>query len=234
MLVARREAICIAGLFLLGASRPVRSAPVPSAAEQAIRRFFADLKLVPRACQVSVKGRSYVGWKAALKDYYLPRLDADQSLFRSLDVRIFQGMMGDEGYRVYAIVGLPILDIIDLFAVGTHNADRPIDACREVRDLMAWIAGADPFDVVFADAAGLEAVFVNDVPRKRARRYGARLVELIRGPKGPNNWYDSVGFMIERLRKKRPSERASNEFERVEILLADYIVTQRRLRLWWD
>jgi len=191
-------------------------------AEQALEEFFAARRLRPKPCRVSVRGKSFEGWKAPLEQY-LDQLGAYQALFRSLDVRVFQGARGREGPHVYAISQLPPLDIVEAFKVGTHDASE--DAWRKVQAFLARVARQHPFDVVFADPAGLEAAFHGEISREDAQRYAAGLME-------EGHFSESAEVMMGQAGP--PSERASDFLGQMAIGVVDFMVRKRRLRLWWD
>lgn len=202
-------------------------------AEEAVVELFAARQLQPSRCRVSVRGKSFEGRKARLAGY-LDELGVYQELFRALDVRVFQGAIGYEGPHLYAIAQLPPLELIELFEVGTHNNGET--SRREVKALMATVAEQDPFDVVFADAAGLAVTFRREVRRENAQRYAARLLDdVVRGYSetgASGHFLDSVELMMGDAGP--PSEEASDYLGQMAIGVVDFIVRKRRLRLWWD
>ncbi len=150
-------------------------------------------------------------------------VDNDNEL-RERDVRYY---LGDGGSRLYAIPGLPPLDVVEFARVGTHNADRE-DAWTEVRDLLLETACSVGFDVLFADQAGLSIRLAQPVDASTALAWDRKLLDRM---EASPSWADSYTLMMDEACDLLPLPDAD---ERGGGLVPAFIVAKRSLRLWWD
>ena len=129
---------------------------------------------------------------------------------RATGTRLF---LSDGGRAKWLLMNVPTLDVIALAEVGTHAADG--EGWQEVREVLGRIFERAPFDIVFADSAGLLAVFHETPSFEDAAEFANALMEA--------GWLDSVVAMAEEDGDvDDPMESA-----------AAYIA-HGRLRLWWD
>jgi len=149
---------------------------------------------------------------------------AAETTLRAANIRFFLGMSG----ALWAIPGLPALDVIELARVGTHNGAP--DAWRGVRDFISSsLVGCD-FDVVFADEAGLDLRFITVVSTDVARRVDKALLDRF---EGGDRWHDSYTFMLDRAADLHLPPDAGAD-PRGGGQVSAFIMTTQSLRLWWD
>lgn len=149
---------------------------------------------------------------------------AAETTLRAANIRFFVGMEG----LLWAIPGLPALDVIELAKVGTHNGAP--DEWRGVRDFVSSALAGLAFDVVFADEAGLDLRFITAVSIDVARRVDKALLErLARG----DRWHDSYAFMLSRAAELHLPPDAGAD-PRGGGQVSAFITTTQSLRLWWD
>ncbi|GAC1544724.1 MAG: hypothetical protein NVS2B9_11950 [Myxococcales bacterium] len=194
--------------------------PIPSAVERVILERLGA-KAEPFSAEAA--GRVHPGFHAPATLASPESVAADASRFRALDTRLFLGLGGT---RLYAIWQLPPLDIVELARVGTHNSAP--EAWREVRALVAGIA--EPFDVVFADEAGLDLWFGQRISQARARAYDKMLLDRIQA--GERRWIDSYAHMVDAAGRLgiAPDDGADARGGGAVASL----IAAGRLRLWWD
>jgi hypothetical protein len=153
---------------------------------------------------------------------------ADETTLRAANIRYFLGT-GDRGPLLWAIPGLPALEVIELAKVGTHNGGR--DGWRVVRDLVSSALAGHDFDVVFADTAGLEVRSITLATTDVARRVDRALLDRIEA--GDARWIDSYGFMLDRAAALGLTPDGGAD-PRGGGQVASFIATTKSLRLWWD
>jgi hypothetical protein len=170
-------------------------------------------QLGPRARMYAyaVRGMRHEGWRApaSFARRAVERVAAE--LRAREDTRL---LLTDGGREQLALPGLPVLDVVEVARVGTHQGDE--DAWRDVRDGLAEVFELAPFDVTFADEAGLEAVFWRPIDDPRARAVARVLIE--------RNWLDSIALMAEE----------GDELADDDDPLVTYLARRNRLRLCWD
>src|SRR5262249_53152115 len=101
---------------------------------------------------------------------------AAETTLRAANIRFFLGA-GEQGGLLWGIPGLPPLDVIEFAKVGTHNGAP--DEWRGVRDFVSSSLAGIAFDVVFADAAGLDLRFITPVSTDVARRIDATMFDRL-------------------------------------------------------
>jgi hypothetical protein len=196
--------------------------------DETIRQVLGDRA---KSFRYRVAGVERVGWRAPVgSDASAPdegvdedsavdpaerRVDEMRRALRDGDVRVF---LGDGGRTVYALPGLPAADVIEVMKVGTHNGGAEP---HEVRSVVASVGV--PFDVAFADAAGLEIVFGAKLSTGQARA----LIESILA----HDWLDSYALMAEEGCEVE-SERELDSEEHAEAMT--FVLHTNGLRLWWD
>jgi len=99
------------------------------------------------------------------------------------------------------------------------QAQEPID-----RETIAKI----PFDVVFADEAGLAVRATEKIDPALARAWDRALLDRL---ESSPHWSDSYGFMAEEAEELEPDPEAD---ERGGGSVAAFIVATQGLRFWWD
>jgi hypothetical protein len=187
--------------------------PIPSAIERVIRQRLG----------AKAAGRVHPGVHAPATLSSLESVAADTPRFRALDTRLFLGLGGT---RLYAIWQLPPLDILEFARVGTHNSTP--EAWREVRMLVAGLA--EPFDVVFADEAGLDLRFTDRISKARARAYDKMLLDRMQA--GEHRWIDSYSYMVAEAARLGILPDVGAD-ERGGGAVAG-LIAAGRFRLWWD
>ena len=149
------------------------------------------------------------GWRAPARLDAQEKIVAAAAKLRADDVRLF---LSEGGTRLLALPGLPVLDVIELARVGTHNGK---DGERQrVREVLTPIFERCPFDVVFADEAGLLAVFHQAPSANDAKEWSSAILDA--------DWIDSYSLMCE-------SAESSDYEDPVAAFLR-----AGRLQLWWD
>ncbi|MBA3392857.1 MAG: hypothetical protein H0T89_09440 [Deltaproteobacteria bacterium] len=128
--------------------------------------------------------------------------------------------LADGGRALVAIPGVDVLDVVEIARVGTHDARA--DGWREVQGSVGRIASQAPFDIVFADEAGLGCVF-GDVLSVAAARSTADIL------------VDELGGALEMMMDDVMSlEDEAGDDTELAAMFASYLRSRRRFRLWWD
>lgn len=184
-----------------------------------------------------VGGRERAGWRAAWDPDDIDGIRRAAAALRGDGVRVF---LGDGGRTAYAMPGLPALDVIEMARVGAH------DQSADWREVQAVIErAATPFDVVFADEAGLELVFLTPIDPARARALAQEILD--------HDWIDSFCLMAEEgadAHDGGEGEDFADAGDTAEVGAAEddepdcggdplaavvaYILGRNALRLWWD
>ena len=188
-------------------------------------RIRAKLGENTRASTVVVGGKPYTMYRARLaagNEADEDELAKDDTL-RSAGIRHF---VGDGGRTIVAVADLPPLDVIELARVGTHNGGD--DDWREVQAFVRETIAQVPFDVVFADEAGLAVRARDPIDPALARQWDRALLDRL---ESAGRWVDSYGFMLGEAEELEPDPEAD---ERGGGGVAAYIVASRGLRFWWD
>ena len=200
-------------------------------------RIRAKLGAAARASTVVVGGKTWTVHRAPSRASKLRASDpsyydameaeqdevaADESL-RSAGIRHF---VGDGGRTIVAVADMPPLDVVELARVGTHNGGD--DDWREVRAFLRETIATLPFDVLFADEAGLHVRAATAVDRVHAHAWDRALLDRV---ESSDRWTDSYTMMIEEAEELEPDAEAD---ERGGGAVAAFIVATRSLRLWWD
>src|SRR5512140_3047981 len=118
---------------------------------------------------------------------------AAETTLRAANIRFFLGA-GEQQQLLWAIPGLPALDVIEFAKVGTHNGAP--DEWRVARDFVSSSLAGVTFDVVFADEAGLDLRFITPVSTDVARRVDKALLD--RMAEEDDRLHESYTFMHDR------------------------------------
>jgi hypothetical protein len=193
--------------------------------EPVLRAIREELGPVASPIRVSARGGLYDGFSAERALDALEQAVASAPRMRSLDTRLFACRGGTRNCAVWR---LPPLDIIEVERVGDHN--QAPGTWRAVRSFLEAVGRTDPFDVVFADEAGVDLRFLSSVPPIRARAIDGQLLDAMAG--GQTHWVDSYTFMLDEARRGglTPDPGADG---RGGGLVATFIQSGR-LRFWWD
>jgi hypothetical protein len=180
--------------------------------EARIREWLGD---DARSFRYTIGGRERDGWKAPAKGRDEAWAAKATEALRHDDVRVY---VGDGGRVVYALPALSPVDVIEHARVGSHNdgADP-----RDVRAVLEQVA--IPFDVTFADEAGLAAVFRDPIDRARAHALAKEVLD--------RGWIDSIGFMAEE--GEEGADELGDDEDGLGMVVA-YVVGHNAVRLWWD
>jgi hypothetical protein len=199
----------------------------------------AKLGAKTRSSTATVAGKSWTVYRAPSPSAALPPSDAayydvmqtgqdevaaDASL-RSIGIRHF---VGDGGRSIVAVPDLPPLDVVELAKVGTHNGAP--DDWRGVQALLRDTIATLPFDVVFADEAGLDVRANDPVDPTRARAWACALLDRV---ESEDRWVDSLSFMLDSASDLGLEPDPEGD-ERDGGLLSSFIAATGSLRLWWD
>jgi hypothetical protein len=158
--------------------------------------------------------------------------------FHVRDVRLFLG----PGYlEVSALPGLPVLDIVLLAHTGSCNAGSPAAEARMphvVRDALAAVYEIAPFEVQFADYAGLRATFLAPVSHQSAlvisdllQRVDPECVLAVESELRAMGIEVPQETITLAFGPDAGEQVASPDFEQAHII---YLTKAERLRLWWD
>lgn len=172
-------------------------------------------------------GVDRVAWFAPIPEAAAQESIAADIAIRAANVRFFAGT-GQFGKVLWAIAGLPALDVIEFAKVGTHNGAP--DEWRVVREFVSSALVGLDFDVVYADEAGLDLRLVTEVSSEVARGIDRTLLDrLERG----DRLQDSYCFMLDRAADLGlvPDPGAD---PRGGGRIPSFIKATRSLRLWWD
>ena len=191
--------------------------------EEKRARIRAKLGPKAKASTVFVGGKEWTVFRAPSKEADEDEIAADDSL-RSSGIRHF---VGDGGRAIVAVADMPPLDVVELARVGTHNGDE--DDWRQVQAFLRETIATVPFDVVFADEAGLDVRAKGPVDPTLARAWDRALLDRIESSSG--RWIDSYEFMLGEAEELEPDAEAD---ERGGGSVAAFIVDRGSLRLWWD
>jgi hypothetical protein len=153
---------------------------------------------------------------------------AAETTLRAANIRFFLGV-GEQQRLFWAIPGLPALDVIELAKVGTHNGAP--DEWRLVRDFVSGSLAGIAFDVVFADAAGLDLRFISPVSTDVARRVDKALLD--RMEEEDDRLHESYLFMHDRATGLHLPPDAGAD-PRGGGYVPSFITATQSLRLWWD
>ncbi len=192
--------------------------------EATIRHQLGDLA---KAFRYRLAGVEREGWRAPVggdapvgddeldDDPTERRVDEMRRALRDDDVRVF---LGDGGRTIYALPGLPAADVIEVMKVGSHNAGAEP---REVREVVASVGV--PFEVRFADEAGLEVVFGTKLSPGQARG----LVDAVLA----HDWVDSYALMAEDGCELEATVDLDEE-EHADAV--KFVLHINGVQLWWD
>lgn len=159
-----------------------------------------------------------------------------EPITRELAAHQIRAYVGDGGRQWFAIPGVEVLDIVEIAQIGTHNDEA--DAWRDVHKHLSEIMEMAPFDITFADEAGLAGVF-----RKRPSRAKARsIVYALMTRLG-----EALEMMDEQVDEFVNAEEESveeDDDDDVDLDESDktshtrqfvrYVMARGRFRLWWD
>jgi len=181
-----------------------------------------------------LRSQMMTGDQKSSSDYYEAmeaeaKAVAAETTLRAANIRFFLGA-GEQQRLFWAIPGLPALDVIELAKVGTHNGAP--NEWRVVRELVSsWLAGV-PFDVVFADEAGLDLRFLTPVSADVARRVDKALLDRMEKEED-DRLHESYCFMHDRATELHLPPDAGAD-PRGGGYVSSFITTTQSLRLWWD
>jgi len=145
--------------------------------------------------------------------------------------RLFVGngaMFGDDEICDIAVAlpGFPSIDIVELARTGTHN--NPSDNWRQVKAAMKEIMEECPFEILFADQAGLHAVFHTKPTRKQAKAFSDVILTV------SPDVLDGVHEEVEQAGHVVPRMKDMPDFPDDEMAMVLLISELGRFRLWWD
>jgi len=186
------------------------------------------------------RGREWTGFRAPaplpsihedVSGYYEQKARVLESValdseLRAADIRYFVGL---GGAMLYAVPGLPPIDVVEFMRVGTHNGLE--DHWKAVQSFVAATIGQGAFDVVFADEAGLDARAAEPIGLEVARGWDRLLLDHAMQP--GSRWFDSYTFMLDRaveLGLTGDPEAGGDPGGEV----AAFIHETGSIRLWWD
>jgi hypothetical protein len=158
----------------------------------------------------SLRGKEGRGWRAPSRLDKQKEVEQGAAELRADDVRLYLGTGGTE---LFALPGVPALDVIEVAQVGTHN--RSDGGWQEVREVVEHIAKRAEFDVIFADQAGFEGAFHKQADPSLAQAISGWLIE--------HDFIDSLAFMAEHA----PDAMGEDP-------VVAYVARFNRFRLWWD
>ena len=148
----------------------------------------------------------------------------------SSDIRLFVGngeICGNELYDlVFALPELPTVDIIELAKTGTHN--NPDDNWRDVKHTMQEIFNKCPFEIQFADEAGLHCTFLKHPSLAQAKNFSDMIVGI--SPEvfeGINEHVEQAGYIV-------PKMKSMPEFPDEVAAMKIFMAKMGKFRLWWD
>jgi hypothetical protein len=123
-------------------------------------------------------------------------------------VQVVCGLLDrDEGHAIYLIEDATPIDVAREFGTGTHNAFTGGEA-EQVCDELSRVFKIAPFRPYFVDAAGYKAKFVGELTAKQAESIEGIL---------------TVGL-----------EGYVSEWSGDGPIMADTLLKENGLRLWWD
>ncbi|MBE9013642.1 hypothetical protein IQ250_25985 [Pseudanabaenaceae cyanobacterium LEGE 13415] len=126
------------------------------------------------------------------------------------------------GVDIFAVPDLPTLEIVAYEEVGKYKAKFHGVTSEIVYNTLIEIFNECPYEILFADAAGLEAYFIDPINRTQAERF-QDLIETIAS--------DSINLMTHELYK---SESLDDSDPRHQSVAIDYLLQNQKLRLYWD
>jgi len=110
-----------------------------------------------------------------------------------------------------------------------HRMPHGPQPWRMVRLALAEIMEIVPFDIQFADEAGLRATFLKKVSARQAKQIGRKILEV--NPEAmelPPEDLSALGLSVPMDRTCRPA------IPDYEAAMLQYIVTVGKFRMWWD
>ena len=113
----------------------------------------------------------------------------------------------DDGHAIYAIEGITPVEAARAFGTGSHNA-WPVPETERVCDELSRVFEIVPFRPYFVDAAGYKCRFARQIKPEEA---AAAEQILTAGVEGYLSRWSGEGS-----------------------LLADAVIAENELRLWWD
>jgi hypothetical protein len=132
--------------------------------------------------------------------------------------------------QLFAMPGLEVLEIIEFCKVGTHNAGprRGPEPWRIVECGMAEVMKIAPFEIQFADEAGLSATFLQRISTQQAVEIGNIIVGVnCEAMELPVNELLSRGMLV-------PMDPRDDDLPDYEAAMTEYLTEIGKFRLWWD
>jgi len=126
------------------------------------------------------------------------------------------------GVNIFAFPNMPVLEVAQLENVG---ADRTIfqgNPAKLVHDVLSSIFIEDPFEIIFADSAGLEAVFLKTVSPTKSLKIESKILSIAT---------DSINLMYHEL---YGNEDLDDNDPRLNTICSDYVQLRQRFRLYWS
>jgi len=145
------------------------------------------------------------------------------------NARLFKGWFGldaaYEGHGLYMIPEMPVLEVARLARVGAHNAIAPEAYMWNVQNVLRKVYEQAPFEITFADEAGLEAFFLKPVPNGLAELFSNDLSAV-----SP----ETTDLLEYILKNFDPSYKLNENGSMVVDPWTEYIHRLGRIRLWVD
>jgi hypothetical protein len=138
--------------------------------------------------------------------------------FHERDIRLWSHF----GIDVIAIPRLPVLEILKYERTGERNAAFQNNSFETFFNQILNIFNTSPFEILFADSAGLEAIFLNPVDRSCAEYFQEIIYSIS---------IDSVDLMFHELYR---DEIIEDSDARTSTIVIDYILHKQTLRLYWS
>jgi hypothetical protein len=126
------------------------------------------------------------------------------------------------GVDIITVPHLPVLKILEYERTGELNAPFQNNSFETILEGISNIFNVCPFEILFADSAGLEAMFLTPVSRSHAEYFQEVIYSIS---------LDSVNLMFHELYK---NEMVEDSDERMSTIVVDYILHKQTLRLYWD
>jgi hypothetical protein len=132
--------------------------------------------------------------------------------------------------QLFAMPGLNVLEIIEFCKVGTHNAGRQRGPApwRMVQTGLAEVMKIAPFEIQFADEAGLSATFLQRISTQQAVAIGNIIVSVnSEAMELPVNELLSRDMLV-------PMDPSDDDLPDYEAAMTEYLTEVGKFRLWWD
>lgn len=184
------------------------------------------------AVTLSIAGQNWQGWERRIDKNWpahpisLEERDKLETLVTQSCLSCHQQNIRLWCSRTYAIAvpQMPVLDIIDYEGVGTNNSDRDdYTTIEDIRAILGAVFDKCPFEIIFADAGGLEAVFLQPVEQQQALDL-QEIIECI------PRFGSSFNLMYSQLNLSEEEKITAN----LDFVVADYILRNQTLSLYWD